>query len=940
MPIYIDNVAYPPAPEKNLLEHGLSLGLDIPYFCWHPAMGSVGACRQCAVKQYRDENDTRGRIVMACMTPATDGTRVGLRETEVTAFRSSVIEWLMLNHPHDCPVCEEGGECHLQDMTVMTGHNYRRYRGRKRTFRNQYLGPFVQHEMNRCIACYRCVRFYRDYAGGPDLHAFAAHNHVYFGRYEDGVLESDFSGNLVEVCPTGVFTDKTFSEHYVRKWDLQAAPSVCVHCSLGCNTQPGERYGVLRRIVNRYNGDVNGYFICDRGRYGYGFVNGDRRIRSARLGAAAAAEGAAPGADAAPEAAGPKAAPGRQAPATAEEALDRAAALLGEGTVIGIGSPRASLEANFTLRELVGAHNFYAGVSAAEDELVAAACAILRHGSTRAPSLADCAEADAVLVLGEDPARTAPRLALALRQAARAKQTEMAAALKIPSWQDAAVRIAGQDARYPIFIASPAGTRIDDAAAETLRAEPDALARLGFAVAHRLEDAAPAVPDLDDAAARFADRIAAALGAARRPLVISGTGAGSRAVIEAAANVARALTRRRGHPAELSLVLPEANSLGLALLGGDRLEAAFERARTGQVRAAVVLENDLYRRAPARAVEEFRAHVPHLIVVDAIHHATAGAAEVVLPAAAFAESDGTLVSQEGRAQRFFQVFVPVGDIRESWRWLAELQRRTGRECAWRDLDAVTNACARDRAVLGPIRAAAPNARFRIAGRRINREPARYSGRTAMHAAVTLHEPAPPPDPDSALAFTMEGYHGPRLPGALIPFFWAPGWNSNQSVNKFQDETGRHLRGGDPGVRLLEPAQAAEAATAAAVFFDEIPPAPRPPPDGRLRLLALHETFGSEELSRLSPPIAERAPPPYVALHPADAEALALVGGQPTEVVVGEETLTLPLKLEPTLARGIAALPAGLAGFGLRAGADALVRGRPAAASAPPEAPAP
>ena len=103
---------------------------------------------------------------MACMTPAADGTRISIADPEAAAFRASVIEWLMTNHPHDCPVCEEGGECHLQDMTVMTGHAYRRYRFTKRTHRNQYLGPFINHEMNRCIACYRCVRFYRDYAGG------------------------------------------------------------------------------------------------------------------------------------------------------------------------------------------------------------------------------------------------------------------------------------------------------------------------------------------------------------------------------------------------------------------------------------------------------------------------------------------------------------------------------------------------------------------------------------------------------------------------------------------------------------------------------------------------------------------------------------------------------------------------------------------------------
>jgi NADH-quinone oxidoreductase subunit G len=922
MPIYIDGVEYPAAPEKNLLEHGLSLGLDIPYFCWHPAMGSVGACRQCAVKQYKDEHDEHGRLVMACMTAATDGGRFGLAEPEAQAFRASIIEWLMVNHPHDCPVCEEGGECHLQDMTVMTGHDYRRYRGLKRTFHNQYLGPFVQHEMNRCIACYRCVRFYRDYAGGDDLAVFAAHHHVYFGRHADGVLESEFSGNLVEVCPTGVFTDKAFSEHYVRKWDLQSAPSICPHCSLGCNTTGQERYGRLRRIVNRYNGDVNGYFICDRGRYGYGYVNSGKRLRTARSRSR----------DSSAEA------------ASAEAALQQAADVLADGGVIGIGSPRASLEANFALRHLVGEENFYAGVSALDERLVARAVEVLTSAGIHTPSQAEAARADAVLVLGEDLTNTAPRLALTLRTALRAKQTATAAALKVPAWQDEAVRDAGRGLLHPLFVATPAGTKLDPIAAAVWRGAPADIARLGRAVGRLLggadakvvsrsdaasagESSADAAPDaerLGEEAASLAERIAAALRGAQRPLVVAGTSARSLAVIEAAADVARALGRLRGAPGDLCLILPEANSLGLAMLGGAPLAAAFERVGRGDVRGAIVLENDLFRRARAAAVERFLASGIRLIALDHLEHETLRAAEVALPAAAIAESDGTLISAEGRAQRFFQGFVPQGDIQESWRWLAELGRRAGRECPWHSLDDVVQAIASARPALAPIVNAAPDAAFRIAGRRLNREPARWSGRTAMHADVTLREPAPPQDPDSALAFTMEGYHGQRMPAALIPFFWAPGWNSVQSVNKFQDEIAGPLRGGNPGVRLLDQAALAtssetasggasgEAAPSGASRRTE-PVGAAAPADG-LRLVALHHLFGGEELSAESPPIAERAPSPYVGLHPADAAEQALTDGAPADVVLDGETLTLPVRLMPSLARGTAGLPYGLPGL--------------------------
>lgn len=277
--IHINGTLYEARPERNLLQACLSLGFDIPYFCYHPALGSVGACRLCAVKKYANADDKNGKIVMSCMEPVTEGMIISVDHPDVIDFRKAVIEGLMTNHPHDCPVCDEGGECHLQDMTVMTGHNYSKYVFKKRTHKNQYLGPFIQHEMNRCIQCYRCVRYYKDYAGGNDLNVFGAANRVYFGRHQEGILESEFSGNLVEVCPTGVFTDKTLKKHYTRKWDLTHTPSVCVHCSLGCNTILSERYGSVRRTMSRYNSSVNGYFLCDRGRFGYEFLNSPARIK-------------------------------------------------------------------------------------------------------------------------------------------------------------------------------------------------------------------------------------------------------------------------------------------------------------------------------------------------------------------------------------------------------------------------------------------------------------------------------------------------------------------------------------------------------------------------------------------------------------------------------------------------------------------------------------
>jgi NADH-quinone oxidoreductase subunit G len=883
--IHIDGQAHEVRDGVNLLDACLTLGFNLPYFCWHPAMGSVGACRQCAVKQFRDDKDTRGRLVMACMTPAADKTRISIEDPDAREFRTGVAEWLMVHHPHDCPVCDEGGECHLQDMTVMDGHSYRRYRGSKRTFRNQDLGPFVNQEMNRCIQCYRCVRFYRDYAGGRDFDVQFLRDRVFFGRHEDGVLESPFSGNLVEVCPTGVFTDKTLKHHFTRKWDERTAPSVCVHCSIGCNTIPGERYAQLRRIRSRFNGDVNGYFLCDRGRYGYGFVNDNRRLRSPRLGRGAG-----------------------QADATAAGAIERAAAMIAGGRVVGIGSPRASLEANFALRALVGADRFFSGMAAQDHQLVALVLQILRDGPVRAASLHDAEQADAVLVLGEDVTNTAPMLALALRQSVRRQPMEIAHKLHIPEWDDTAVREAVQDAKGPLFIASVAATPLDDAATATMHGAPDDLARIGFAVASALDASAPgaAAGSAGDESGRRVAAIAGALREAQRPLIVAGTGCGSRAVIQAAANVAWAL-HRAGREASLMFVVPECNSIGAALAGGRGLDAALDTIAHGDADTVVVVENDLYRRGSGKAVNGMieRAHV---IALDHRATPTTMGADVVLPAGTFAESDGTLVNNEGRAQRFFQVFAPTGEVRESWRWIRDVMIAAGRTeaAAWQTLDDITAAMAAAMPAFGAIQRVAPPATFRIAGQKIAREPHRYSGRTAMHADVTLHEPKPPDDPDSALSFTMEGYSG-QPPSPLIPRFWAPGWNSVQSVNHYQAEVGGPLRGGDPGQRLIEPA-----AGPAAPYFDRVP-ARFDRRAGEWLCVPLHHVFGSEELSAAAPGIAERSPRPYVAMHPDDLARAGVADGDEVVLTIGEDSARLAVHALPSLPGGVAGVAPGLPG---------------------------
>ncbi|MGB5987549.1 MAG: 2Fe-2S iron-sulfur cluster-binding protein, partial [Desulfobacterales bacterium] len=267
------------SPGTKVIDAAQQLGIMIPRFCYHPGLGSVGACRVCAVKVLRGG---RPGIAMSCMLEAVEGLEVSTSDPEAVAFRQRVIELLMLNHPHDCPVCDEGGHCLLQDMTVSGGHGRRRYQGLKRTHQDQQLGPLVQHEMDRCIQCYRCVRFYREYAGGGDLGVMGIGARVFFGRKENGILESPFAGNLIDICPTGVFTDKP-SRYKGRRWDFERRPGVCTHCSLGCHTVVSARYREVVRLEARFSSAVNGYFICDRGRYGYAYANLQNRPRRALL---------------------------------------------------------------------------------------------------------------------------------------------------------------------------------------------------------------------------------------------------------------------------------------------------------------------------------------------------------------------------------------------------------------------------------------------------------------------------------------------------------------------------------------------------------------------------------------------------------------------------------------------------------------------------------
>lgn len=887
--VTIDGHEFEVEEGRNMLDVALSLGFDLPFFCWHPIMGSIGACRQCAVRLYwtdRDGND-RSEIAMACMTEAQEGTRIDIADEEAIRFRAEMIELMMLSHPHDCPVCDEGGECHLQDMTVMAGHSYRRYRGLKRTFENQDLGPFVTHEFNRCITCYRCARFYNDYAGGRDFGVFGLRNQMYFGRAESGTLESEFSGNLIEVCPTGVFDDKPFVARYARKWDLQTAPSVCPHCGLGCSTTPSARDGELRRVQGRFNRDVNKMFLCDRGRYGYEFVNAPQRVLRARVGADT----------------------GRAPTATGPRALEAAAELLRGGRAIGIGSPRASLEDNHALRTLVGPGRFYRGMSDADDRLVGAVLDVAGDPRLRLGSLADVASADAVLVLGEDLTNTAPMLDLTIRTWLHLRPSEVEERNHIRRWNDAAITRLKRREPSALWIATTHATKLDEIAAEVHRATPDDLARLALAMARESDQSIPAVPDLGDAELRLARRWAAAFVAADAPLVVAGCSSGSSDLIHAAAQLTLALRRRGQGPATLLFTAPEPDSVGLRMLGGGSLVQGLAAAARGEADAVVVLDNDLTRRAPPLLTDDFlRRHVP-VIALATLEDRLTAQADVVLPAATWAEATGTFVNHEARAQRFFSVLPPAAEARPAWRWARDIMERLSRKEArgWRTPDDVLADLETQQPEFRGVTAAAPPATWRDKGRKVARKPQRWSGRTAIDADRAVHEPAPPPDPDSPLAYSLEGLRPDESPAPLRARVWSPGWDSVSGLHKFEQELEAVRPAASLGVRLLDGPRG-----------PELPPAVAPPVtatvDGEFTLVAVHHIFGSEDLSMYAPGIAQRAPGAYIGLNDEDAGRLGAREGDWLELWLPWMDTRARCALLPSLVTGTAGVPVGLPGL--------------------------
>jgi NADH-quinone oxidoreductase subunit G len=630
------------APENAMLVDAAKYGdVEIPVFCYEPKLGGpVGACRMCLV-----EIEGIPKLQTGCSTPAKDGMVVHTQSERARIAQQSVVEFLLVNHPLDCPVCDKGGECPLQDITFGWGAGISRFIEPKRHFvKPLALSEHIAIDRERCILCYRCVRFSQEVSEDYQLVLVERGAHSYVATFDGHPYEAPFSGNIIELCPVGALTSRAY-RFRARPWDVEDAGSVCTLCPSQCNVTLTVRDERVMRVLARDNEEVDDGWLCDRGRFAYPALEGLPTTVSELDGAAVTAAGESGG--------GRVTEPlirdgGQLRPVSWERALTEAVAGLrraGE-RVAAIAGGEATNEEGLLLarllREGTGSPHLD---SRASGELPLALHLALNEPRLQA-RVSDLEFAHAVLVLDSDLIRDAPIFDLRLRKGVRRHGMKLLSAereelLRSPS--ELAARLAG------------AGDEIVVLWAERLTVGADG------------ERAATALLELAEALS-----LAEVQGAGLLEIPSATNGRG---------------LREAG-------VLPNAGP-GLSApspqTGAGRDAAAIAQALTeGQLTALYLLQSDPLLELPEPELWQ-RALASAATVVAHARFLTEGIREhahVVFPSESYAEKEGTITHPDGRLQRLRPAVAHLGSTRPGWSVLVELASRLGL-----DLDVLTGSMA-------------------------------------------------------------------------------------------------------------------------------------------------------------------------------------------------------------------------------------------------------
>ncbi len=618
-------------PENAMLVDAAKLGdVEIPVFCYEPKLGSpVGACRMCLV-----EVEGIPKLQTGCSTPVKDGMVVHTQSERVKIAQQAVVEFLLINHPLDCPVCDKGGECPLQDITFGWGSGSSRFVDEKRHFvKPLELSPHIAIDRERCILCYRCVRFSQEISEDYQLVLLERGAHSYVSTFDGHPYVAPFSGNIVELCPVGALTSRDY-RFRARPWDIEDAGSVCTLCPAQCNVTLTVRDEQAIRVLAREHPEVDDGWLCDRGRFAYPRLGAEGRVTDPMI---------RDGGELRPV-------PWERALAEAATRLRRAGAHTGAIAGAGATNEEGFLLAR-VLRERLGSPHI--------DSRVAGTLPLELHRALAEPALQasvpDLEFAHTVLVLECNPIEDAPILDLRLRKGVRRHGMKLVRAY-------AADLLSEPSARELIDTLSAAGEEIVVLWGERLTAGADG------------ERTARALLDL---AARLNLADIKGAGLLEIPAQTNGRGLREAGVLPNAGPGLSALERDGLDARGIAEALSDGELSCLYLLGADPLtggshDGGHPEGHSESAPGEQTGESDhaLWAHALERATSVI-SHATHL--TDAIREH----ADVVFPAGAYAEKEGTIVHPDGRVQRLRPAAAHLGEGRAEWSVIAELAERVG-----------------------------------------------------------------------------------------------------------------------------------------------------------------------------------------------------------------------------------------------------------------------
>ena len=649
------------APAGTMLADAAKLGdVDIPVFCYEPKLGApVGACRMCLV-----EVEGIPKLQTACSTPVRDGMVVDTESARVKAAQESVVEFLLLNHPLDCPVCDKGGECPLQDISFGWGRGTSRFQEPKRHFQKPVeLSPLIAIDRERCILCYRCVRFSQEVSEDYQLVLNERGAATYVGTFDGHPYVAPFSGNIIELCPVGALTSQAY-RFRARPWDIEQSGSVCTMCPGQCNISYTVRDDRVMRVLSRDNEDVDDGWLCDRGRFAYQSTYVDERITQPLVREA-----------------------GELTPVSWDRAIAEASKLL-QGSVGQVGAlagGSTSNEEGWLLRRLMTETLESRDFDSRPSGVVSVGLQAALDAPEAQATVPDLEWAHAVLVLDTEPVDDMPVLDLRLRKGVRRNGLRLAVASSRPSSLDPnaelSVRFApgAGEAFVCALDAAIGGVGDVTGLCQAAGADPEAVGALGRMLREAGEDVVVVWGErlthgLGDGPARNADNAARALLklSGRLGLLDGRTGAGLLQV--PSGGNSRGL-REIGF---LPNVAPGFSDPAAVGRGSRQIAQA---AIDGEIRALYLLHADPVASFPDRAVWEQALGAASGVIAHAAfltdgvrEHAT-----VVFPSEAGAEKEGTITHPDGRLQRLRPAVRRQGDARPAWQTLTQLLTSLGGE---------------------------------------------------------------------------------------------------------------------------------------------------------------------------------------------------------------------------------------------------------------------